>query len=494
MVRAKQRVIGVIREYANQSLGEVLRKGVCDWPLPPPPLVDSDFPPITPSDPEKIIEQGLGLFELDQGMFLHHLNSTIELVIPYRMSLSEEVFEEHEKWLIKRKELVVERILFATCISWLADSLDESMPNTDKWWISVALFNGLITNMGGQAVHQGFHILESIAIATKPGAWHSKPESGPHQMEWDFQASLPKYELKVHNQGLIAANWILTILMNSNEARRQLLVEWILLLLERKELITPLDIGNRMIELASDESNFVSSRVVVCIPRLIEADIDTGKKVLAVLNSRCDTDTKRALADILTRLFKRMEADALPLYEEMIESADETVLAACSATVGDIKFIDKTRWADEILRLTKHPVAIVRRNIVATLRDYVVAFPNDERGILVAAWLDGDEVVGTRLRELLIRMEEVDPDSFSSCIRKINNDENGNLKQLWEVIELRKPGQPVKWKLWLDDKGPPPSFTVKAVKPIQTTEEPYNLEDVEIPNLNEALENLDKSL
>ncbi len=494
-MRAKQRVINTLRQQANIEMTNALERGVRDWPLPAPPLIDPDFPPILPTSKEKIIEQALGLFKLDEGMFLHHLNSTIELVIPYRMSLSEEVFEEHEKWLLRRKDLVIERVLFATCITWLADSLDNSMPNTDKWWMAITLFNGLTTSPRGQSIHQGFHILESMAIATKPGAWHSQAEPGPHQMEWDAQASLPKYDLIAQEEGIAAANWVLDISLRSKEPRRQLLVEWILLLLERKELVSPLNLGNRMLKLANDESDIVSSRLVACLPRLIEADSAMGMEVLEVLANRQDIPSRRALADVLTRLFRRIGKEAVPLFEKMIQSNDETVLAATSATVGDIKYISKTRWADEILNLTKHSNPIVRRNLVATLRDYVVAFPEDERGILAAAWLDGDEVVGVRLRELLIRMEEVDPDNFSSCITKIN-DANGNLEKLWEVMELRHPEKSSAWKLWMKGESPPPATTslkpTSSEIPIAEDGDQY-LEDAELPKLSDALDNLDNS-
>ena len=65
------------------------------------------------------------------------------------------------------------------------------------------------------------------------------------------------------------------------------------------------------------------------------------------------------------------------------------------------------------MNLTKYKLPVVRRNIVPSLRDYFRTFPEDERQLLPTLWQDGDEVVRTRMRELLSRMEEVSPKQFS---------------------------------------------------------------------------------
>ena len=97
----------------------------------------------------------------------------------------------------------------------------------------------------------------------------------------------------------------------------------------------------------------------------------------------------------------------------MLEDEDERNFAAASATVGDLKFLDGDVWADRLVSLLDHDVAIVRRNIVLSLRDYVEAYPDDERQIIPSLWNDGDEVVQIRLRELLMRMDEIHPDRFA---------------------------------------------------------------------------------
>ena len=93
----------------------------------------------------------------------------------------------------------------------------------------------------------------------------------------------------------------------------------------------------------------------------------------------------------------------------MLEDEDESVLAAASATIGDLRFLDKEMWANKIDELCGHQSQIVRRNLVYTIRDYLEEFSEDERGIIPKLWADGDETVLTRLKELLMR-----------CIIKMN--------------------------------------------------------------------------
>ena len=72
------------------------------------------------------------------------------------------------------------------------------------------------------------------------------------------------------------------------------------------------------------------------------------------------------MADVLTRLFRRLEGDAIPLLNGMLGDEDESVLAAASATIGDLRFIDKEMWANKIRELCDHESHIVRRNLAVS--------------------------------------------------------------------------------------------------------------------------------
>ena len=59
-------------------------------------MQDPDFPAVSPVSPHELFEAGLGLLNLDRGMFDRHLNTVVDTIVPYRMNLTDDPFEVHE--------------------------------------------------------------------------------------------------------------------------------------------------------------------------------------------------------------------------------------------------------------------------------------------------------------------------------------------------------------------------------------------------------------
>ena len=146
-------------ERVATGLVEALERGTEAWPLPEPPMSDPDFPAIAPTSPHRLFEEGLGILNIDRGMFDRHLNTVVDLIVPHRMNLSDDPFEIHQKWLSRRMDDVAHRLLFHIATDWLAQAFDPHAPNTDRWWLSIALLNGLATVPYGQPVHQGLSLI-----------------------------------------------------------------------------------------------------------------------------------------------------------------------------------------------------------------------------------------------------------------------------------------------------------------------------------------------
>ncbi|DAC08424.1 MAG TPA: hypothetical protein D7H88_03295, partial [Candidatus Poseidoniales archaeon] len=159
--------------------------------------------------------------------------------------------------------------------------------------------------------------------------------------------------------------------------------------------------------------------------------------------------------------------------------------AAASATVGDVKYLDKEQWADRLQQLANHPLAIVRRNLVPNLREYIEHDPTDSRGVFHDLWKDGDEVVRTRLRELMLRMEEVAPEHFAPQIKALY-DAGADLEPLWKPLSLRRAERSEAWQAWLAGEGEPPVSEQRPVH-VSQMEAPDNL-----PELGDALRSLDE--
>jgi predicted secreted protein len=89
----------------------------------------------------------------------------------------------------------------------------------------------------------------------------------------------------------------------------------------------------------------------------------------------------------------------------------------------------------------------------------------------------------TRLRELLLRMEEVDPDRFATTLKSLKG---LDLESLWAPLEVRRSETAMGWKKWLAGEGEVPAKTPE--KPqihISDMSEPV------LPELDDALASLD---
>jgi len=488
MNKSRSEISQVVFEKVATLLVDALERGTKSWPLPQPPIRDDDFPVIQPISAQEIIEQGLGLLNVDRGMFEFKLNNVVDLVVPHRMNLTDDPYRVHRKWLHKRSDMVAERLIFSINNEWLASALDPHAPDTTRWWLSIALLNGLSVGPLGQPIHQGYHLLESIAIGERPGTWHTRPESGPQHIDWNPNAVVPRITgVSAHEFGIDAAKWMLKQLENGNVERRRLLIEWIRLLLERPELIEPLGLLNILTRMCMDDDYQVAIQITRCLAKMIDYNKAGGHSLAKLLMQRDELMVRRAMADVLTRLFRRLGEDALPFYQQLKSDNDPDILAAISTTSSDLKYLDTELWAENMVELSRHELPVVRRNLVPSLRDYFETFPDDKRKLLPVLWQDGDEVVRTRMRELLIKMSDISSIQFSSRITDLTQ-YGCDLTPLWQLMDARNKRSSQPWKDWLSGIGEMPTVNEKVMH-VSTMEAPESL-----PNLAEALETLDEEL
>ena len=211
-----------------------------------------------------------------------------------------------------------------------------------------------------------------------------------------------------------------------------------------------------------------------------------GLEIAEILHARKELSVRRGMADALPALFRHTGWHAVPFLQSMLKDDDESVLAAASASVGQLKSLDEDLWAKHLASLMRHDVPVVRRNIVLNLRDYVEAFPEDSLQIIPALWNDGDEVVQARLRELLMRMDEIHPDRFSKHLPLLKPE---RLEALWMTMDARRAERSQLWKDWLSGQGPLPN-PVEFIKEIHRSS---GTVPEQLPNLEDALNTLDSS-
>ena len=77
----------------------------------------------------------------------------------------------------------------------------------------------------------------------------------------------------------------------------------------------------------------------------------------------------------------------------------------------------------------------------------MVLHPEDRKGLTVQLWINGDEVVRSRLRELLLHMLDEHADALSSILARIvEMDGADSLADLWRVLEVRSAESATAWR------------------------------------------------
>ncbi len=457
--RSRQETSAIVHTHCVELLQELLRFGTMEWPLPPPPVRDADLPVVEPSSPEKVVEMGVGLFSVDRASMMRHLDVAREAIIPHRLSLTVDPQKEGERWLLRRLDEVAERILFATCEEWLGLALDRDAPNGDRWYLGISLLNGLCRAPTPQATNRGYHMLESIALAHPPGSWPTRQEPGPHQVDWKPEKASDT-AVSADEAGIDASHWLLDQLEQGNLKRRALLVSWLRLMIERPALVTGLALTIRLEQMVRDQPVEVVAELVGCLPRLFELDEQSAQVVLISVRMRGDLQVRRALAEALPALLRVMGSDALHLLDELLADPEVDIQLAAASALRQLAVVSPQELTSRLAVLVEHEDVRMRRLLAQTvLRDYLELHPDDEHGFLVQFWLQRDDVSRARLRELLIRLQDVDPVRFSSVARNILDVEEAGLDDLWATLEVRDADRVQAWRGHLAGEGALPAPT-----------------------------------
>jgi len=457
--RAQRETSAIVHTYCVEQLQNLLRIGTMEWPLPPPPVRDVDLPVVEPSSSTKVVEMGVGLFSIDRASMIRHLEVTREAIIPHRLSLTVDPQKEGERWLLRRLDDVAERILFATCEEWLGLALDVEAPDGDRWYLGIALLNGLCRGPTSQATNRGYHMLESIALAHPPGSWPTRQESGPHQIDWKPE-NASDTSVNADEAGIDASHWLLDQLEQGNLERRALLVSWFRLMLERPALVTGLALPIRLEQMVRDQPVEVAAELVGCLPRLFELDEQAAQVVLISVRMRGDVQVRLALGEILPALLRVIGADALNLLDELLGDSDVDIQLTAASALRQLATDFPEELTSRLEKLAEHEDVRMRRLLAQTvLRDYLELHPDDAHGLFVKFWLGRDDVSRSRLRELLIRMQDVNSEGFASVARNILDADAAGLDDLWTALDVRDADRVKAWREYLSGDGPLPTPT-----------------------------------
>ena len=444
-------------EHTQEALEAAMNRGCEDWPLPEPPLSDPDFPVHPPDEPDKLKEIAHALLNANRAAFDRDLESIGESLIPHRLSLTADPARESRKWLGRRGDEVAERALFIRTETLLAQALDPNAPDVDRWWVAIALLNGMSSQDSPISRQQGYHLMESIALAKPAGYWHGSSPPGPHLVDWqEGREVTPSAPMEADIGGAFAAGWMLDR-MEEADPPRPVLVEWLDIALARRTLVEPLEILSRLNRMAGDGSIELSSRIAALLPRAWDFDFDGAAELERTLLSR-EPQVRCALADALDEIIHRRGTAALPLLDTLLSDDSPDVIRIATGSIRLTATLDPEGFANRCARVVHHlDTGIHRRFAQTALRDYLVLHPDDSKGLTVQLWINGDEVVRTRLRELLLHMVDNHAESLSNILTRIvEKDGIDSLVDLWRVLEVRSPESATAWRTHIEEGGERP--------------------------------------
>ena len=399
--------------------------------LPHPPLELPDFPAIQPETSEKLADQAVGIFLNDKAGFNHRLSSIVDDKIPDYVRRNIDPEKLREKWISENSEKISEALIFKMSSDWLSSALDESSPDTDRWYLGVSLLIGLSLNGSYVAKEEGFHLLISISMA-QPPRLQTPRTSGPHHLAWNPSDETQPDEVP-HPSGVLAASIILDTLTGNHVSNSQILPYWLESLTVSRKLSMHLNVPNRLMTLLNQRDYTNSKTVVKSAIQLISEYPQESHDILTLASKHHDPETRRELASLLQRISSDDAQLALGLMDGLLQDEDSDTRVLATTFLSSLVRYDIPTFsvkASEVLK--KGDERMTQRIVDSAMREYLSINPMDEDSLLSHAWISSGESSKSRLVGLVMQQLEVTEEGFKLSCRRIyesSNDEYYDLKK-----------------------------------------------------------------
>ena len=399
--------------------------------LPHPPLELPDFPAIQPETSEKLADQAVGIFLNDKAGFNHRLSSIVDDKIPDYVRRNIDPEKLREKWISENSEKISEALIFKMSSDWLSSALDESSPDTDRWYLGVSLLIGLSLNGSYVAKEEGFHLLISISMA-QPPRLQTPRTSGPHHLAWNPSDETQPDEVP-HPSGVLAASIILDTLSGNHVSNSQILPYWLESLTVSRKLSMHLNVPNRLMTLLNQRDYTNCKMVVKSAIQLISEYPQESHDILTLASKHHDPETRRELASLLQRISSDDAQLALGLMEGLLQDEDSDTRVLATTFLSSLVRYDIPTFsakASEVLK--RGDERMTQRIVDSAMREYLSINPMDEDSLLSHAWISSGESSKSRLVGLVMQQLEVTEEGFKLSCRRIyesSNDEYYDLKK-----------------------------------------------------------------
>jgi len=399
--------------------------------LPHPPLELPDFPAIQPETSGKLADQAVGIFLTDRAGFNHRLSSILEDKIPDYVRRNIDPKKLQEKWASENLEKISQALILKMSSDWLSSALDESSPDTDRWYLGVSLLIGLSLNGFDVARKEGLHLLTSISMA-RPPRLQTPKSSGPHHLAWDPGNEIQSDEVP-HPSGVLAASIILDTLSGNHISNRKIIPYWLEALAVSRNLSMHLNVPKRLMTLLNERGYTNSKIVVKSAIQLISEYPQESHDILTRASNHHDCETRRELASSLQRIFSDDPELALRLMEGLLQDEDSDTRVLATTFLSSLVRYDISTFtvkASEVLQIGDE--RMTQRIIESAMREYLSINPMDEYSLLPYAWRSSSQSSKSRLVGLVMQQLEVTEEGFKRSCRRIfesDNEEYYDLKK-----------------------------------------------------------------
>ena len=426
----------LVWQITDEKLKQAVREAFDIAPLPNPPLELPDFPAIPPDNADSLVRQAAGVFAIDRQGFNMRLAEVCEIHIPDHVRRAIDPKEAESEWLVSNSTEVSERILALQVRDWLTVALDETTPDTDRWYLGVSLLQGLA--LGGTAIARDdcYYLLEAIAYAVTPGNLPYANVVGHHQIAWSPQMT-NNDPLPPHPAGAMAATTILDTLSMKSESSTNVLPKWLENLSVSLHLCSTLEIPSRVIfglGLAEEDS----SPYVRAGLQILSHSSEEATDILVASADHRSVSARRTVATSLSRIHAEKPKLALTLVDRLLSDEDDSIQTLCASFVGGLARISEEEFVSRAqLIITKGNQKATQRLVESGLRDYMSANPTDPHSLLSSAWIASSELGHSRVGNLFVEQARVAPGAFRKACESVKQTSPESFEMLAKWVKMR---------------------------------------------------------
>ena len=410
---AQREPMALLWERSHDVLSSCVKTGVGFAPLPSPPHLFEEMPAIEPEG-DLICQQAIGVNAIDKAGFNRIIDNFLSSNTPDHVKRAIDQERALEQHIFDSIELLIDHFLVARITEWFRSGLDSEVPDVNRWWWAISLFIGVCIERPKAVINDGFHLIESIALASPPGYWQTQASKGPHLLDWRGESDDVE-DVQAHIDGGIAAAWILDHI----ESGEILPFYWWPEIINRSHLYVPLRMKERLDSASKNVT--MKNTLLECIPHLIIQDLEYSKILIETILKKCEPKEISKLVSMAERISFHSIETSLLLIDCGFECGGDAAVIAQGA-LSAIAIHDEQAFLSRVERAATHDEIRSRRRFVQSgLRILMQIDPKDSRNILTNCLIENDEVSKIRLQRFAIEMCEQNPTIRNKLVKQLTD-------------------------------------------------------------------------